>query len=1216
MLRKSNLSLLLMFGAVLILAILLPEVTRWKNARTYSTQRIERILEEELRELDHTLIELGQGATFSGKQGEEMFRESGQAYFHFRGDSLVWWSTDAVPVPSEEKIGSVAEGLTFNANGYYLGQVRGEGDDRWLGMILVYRDYSYRNAYLPQSFHPVFRLPDNARLRFTPDRGGIHTTDGKYLFSVWADDGSKPGIPGALATFLWFIAYALLLALLYRSYLLLIHTRWRNLLIPLGFSVDAILVRLLLLWFRFPGDAYALEIFQPQYFASSVLAPSLGDMALHALTVVWIAWVWYRHIPRIDVFPALGRVGAFLLTTITQLFLLGLFLLASIQIGSLVLNSSIAFDLNDLLSLDEYSLVGFGAIFLFLSAFFLLGYRLTARIVLPGRALDYFLIPLVALVLAFSLSPGPAQRAIVIVYVMVSGIWWWYHGSARQKNMAAVAVVFLMLFSGLLTIILESSLRQREQEKRRLIAIRLTQQRDQVGEYIFREVAEDMRLDTTLQSLVSRAVQEGQDARVKEYLDQNYIRDYWQRYEISVTICAAGRLLAVQPSGYIVDCGEYFNGLIRDLGKSTVTDSLYYLDLGGDNSGYLSLMEFDDVLPGGLPVRLYLEIFPRHIPKGLGYPELLIDQAWMPEDISEYSYAVYRDGELTRRVGSYFYSLRDAAYLADHINGEFFSLDGYNHYLRVVDARTTVVLSRPEKTTLDLAAPFSYLLVFAALLLILFYVVGQGRGNGVPWALNLRSRLQFSMVAVILFTFVVVAASSLWYLVRINQNKNQDSLSEKAHSVLVEIEHKLADRDKLQSTDRQVLEQLLTKFSLVFFSDINMYDPQGELLASSRSRIFEEGLIGTRMNAEAWEYMNTGRSLVILEERIGNYVYLSAYLPFRNNRNELLAYLNLPYFARQAELRQEISDFMVAIINIYVVLIALTLAAALFISNLFTSPLQLIREKIRKVRLGSANERIEWQRGDEIGALVDEYNRMVDALADSAETLARTERETAWREMARQVAHEIKNPLTPMKLSVQYLQKAWDEKADDWDERLQRFTSTLSEQIDTLSDIATAFSDFARMPGNESVETDLARVARHAIDTFSEGQPERIRLLWDESGDYTVIADPRQLLRVFNNLIKNALQATADAKEGLVSVDIRRQGGHFLVSVADNGPGIPPDKQDKIFVPNFTTKSSGTGLGLAMTRNLVIAHGGRIWYETETGRGTTFHFTIPGKSLK
>ncbi|MBE0642107.1 MAG: hypothetical protein IH599_08730, partial [Bacteroidales bacterium] len=571
------------------------------------------------------------------------------------------------------------------------------------------------------------------------------------------------------------------------------------------------------------------------------------------------------HIPRIT-FPQLHvRTWHLLVPVAIQLILLGFYLMTAAQISSLVMNSSIAFDLNDLFSLDEYSLTGFGVIFLLFSAFFLTGYRLTSLIAVRSRSLEYFMVPIIAIVLVFALSFGPVQRAAVVIFFLATGVWWLYHRKTGLKSMATTAVAFLLLFSGLLTIVLESSLRQREQEKRRLIAIRLTQQRDQVGEYIFNEVLEEMKSDTTLQQLVRTAVMQGQDVEVKEYLDQSYIQDYWQRYEISVTICAAGRLLEVQPSGYIVDCGEYFNGLIRDIGKSTVTDSLYYLDLGGDNSGYLSLLEFRDIFPGELPVRLYLEIFPRHIPKGLGYPELLIDQAWMPEDISEYSYAVYRDGELTRRVGNYFYSLRDENYLEDHRNGEFYSLNGYNHYLRVVDARTTVVLSRPEKTVLDMAAPFSYLLVFAALLLILFYVVSEGRGNGLPWVLNLRSRLQFSMVAVILFAFAVVAASSLWYLVRINQNKNQDSLSEKAHSVLVEIEHKLADRKVLQATDRQGLEQLLTKFSLVFFSDINMYDPRGELLASSRSRIFEEGLIGTQMNAEAWERMTKGQSLVILE---------------------------------------------------------------------------------------------------------------------------------------------------------------------------------------------------------------------------------------------------------------------------------------------------------------------------------------------------------------
>jgi len=252
-----------------------------------------------------------------------------------------------------------------------------------------------------------------------------------------------------------------------------------------------------------------------------------------------------------------------------------------------------------------------------------------------------------------------------------------------------------------------------------------------------------------------------------------------------------------------------------------------------------------------------------------------------------------------------------------------------------------------------------------------------------------------------------------------------------------------------------------------------------------------------------------------------------------------------------------------------------------------------------------------WNRNDEIGKLVNEYNRMIDELARSAELLARSERESAWREMARQVAHEIKNPLTPMKLSVQYLEQSWNRHSPDWDKRLAKFTQTMIEQIDTLSAIAGEFSDFAKMPVTKKENTNLVEVIQNAISLFRNYDNVHITFSKPSFSDFFVFADKEQLLRAFNNLLKNSIQAIGTRPDGKIEITVEHSGTNCKIEITDNGGGIPAELRNKIFSPNFTTKSGGMGLGLAIVRSIIVNSGGEISFRSVEGEGTTFVILLP-----
>jgi nitrogen fixation/metabolism regulation signal transduction histidine kinase len=365
------------------------------------------------------------------------------------------------------------------------------------------------------------------------------------------------------------------------------------------------------------------------------------------------------------------------------------------------------------------------------------------------------------------------------------------------------------------------------------------------------------------------------------------------------------------------------------------------------------------------------------------------------------------------------------------------------------------------------------------------------------------------------------------------------------------------------------------------------------------------------MNASAFLNILSGNaSQYTHNERIGKLDYLATYSPLRNKRGETVAFIGIPYFERTRSIDDEVSTFLVALMNVYVFLLICTAIVAFFISNSVTKPLTYIAEKLQLINLNKKNEPIQWDSNDEIGVLVKQYNKMIRELENSAEQLARTEREGAWREMAKQIAHEIKNPLTPMKLSIQYLQRAIDDNKPNIEALARKVSLTLVEQIDNLTAIATSFSSFAQMPKGVYEEVDLIRMLSGITELFNREYENGVELT--VKTDFAkVFADRNQLVSVFNNLVKNGLQSVPDGRIPHVSIIIEEEHAMVKVQVRDNGCGIPEENYNKVFVPNFTTKSSGTGLGLAIAIQIVETAGGAIWFESKVDVGTVFFIILP-----
>jgi signal transduction histidine kinase len=522
-----------------------------------------------------------------------------------------------------------------------------------------------------------------------------------------------------------------------------------------------------------------------------------------------------------------------------------------------------------------------------------------------------------------------------------------------------------------------------------------------------------------------------------------------------------------------------------------------------------------------------------------------------------------------------------------------------------------VIVSRELFTLIDYLISFPYLFVFyfLSVMILIFTASRTIRKRQVNF--DLKFRIQAAIISIVFVSLLVVASATIWYNVREYKEKHQSDLNEKMISIAEEIDMRLEDVDFISADLMDWLQRELAKLSNIFRTDINIYGTDGKLMASSRSEIFNRGLVSRRLNAQAYyEIFENFQINYFQPEQIGDLSYLSAYKPIINNNGEYLGVINLPYFIKQDRYSQELSTIIVAFINLYVFLLLASIIVAIFIANQITRPLVLIQENLQKMELGKRNEPIYYSRKDEIGSLVKEYNKKVDELAVSAELLARSERESAWREMAKQIAHEIKNPLTPMKLNIQHLQRAKGE-GKEYNEYIERVTSTLIEQIENLSNIATEFSNFAKIPTARNQVFKLAEQLQKVIDLFDSHT--RVKIEFHPNGlDYIKVnADREQLSRAIINLVKNGIQSVPEERKGIIEINLSRREHMAVISVSDNGEGIPPDLRDKLFSPSFTTKTSGMGLGLAIVKNIVENFAGKIWFETEHKKGTTFYLEIP-----
>jgi signal transduction histidine kinase len=632
-----------------------------------------------------------------------------------------------------------------------------------------------------------------------------------------------------------------------------------------------------------------------------------------------------------------------------------------------------------------------------------------------------------------------------------------------------------------------------------------------------------------------------------EQLKKTFDPAFFENYIVDFFFCDPYTKLELSEETF-VDCHAFFEERILQQGRSTANENLFEICRNPFDFNYLGVVKISD------SQELYIEFVSKE------------KISWMQNMLKEnrYSAAFYDHSELIKQIGAFDYPLK--LFTPKNKQDKTFSeYEKFSHLLMLTedldDERVLIVSSRIPRFQ-NRFSTFSFVFILNLCLALLILIVWKRASRA--FFRTFAQRLQITVLGIVLATFITVGITSVIYVQNLNLLKNQKVLHEKTHSLLLLMELRFGDKTPIEILENStLLQRKLNEFSEVIFTDIFFYDETGYIIAKSvADEVFWRSL-GNEMSPQAYHQLSREhKNFYIRKEMLNEHSYYSSYVPFRNNQNELVGYLNLPHLEKQTELRYEISAFVMAYINMFVVLIILAFLLVFLIIKRLTKP-----------------------------------------LVDS-------ERQIAWNEMAKQIAHEIKNPLTPMKLNVQQIQKAWnDDRKDDFDNRMKHFSTVMIEQIETLSAIASEFSNFAQQPNVELTEIDIKKCLGKAIllmntdDVIQFETSENIE-------NTTVLADEKQLSRALVNILKNAKQAVSELENPQIKVSLSVSDIGVVIAIRNNGKGIPVEIRDRIFEPSFTTKTSGMGLGLAITKNIIERFNGTISFDTDE-TSTVFFVQLP-----
>lgn len=1200
-------------------------------------QKIEKKIQAQEKDFDQLMND----SALMGQMNENPFAETvlqpltAKPYFIYRYfindiglHPILFWNTQTV-LPGDDIItANKSNGFVKLDNGYYVWRKKATANSITMALLPVKWNYFVTNKYLVNSFVAGNKIEDNYDI--APDKAGVpvKSISGNTLFYLAKKPGNIVTDNNLLVVCLRIIA--VLLVLLFIHLLATEIAARKGIVKALYFFIPVLLVlRILSYHYPFPLNLRQFRLFDPQIYGSSFVLPSLGDLLINAVLFTWAVLFIHNRVHEEHIkLPVLKPRFKWLMLALVCALLLALTFSAGHILRSLVADSQISFDVINFFSLNIYSVTGFIVL-----CCIAIGYFMFCKVLVflvkpyfPGLFWELYLALAVGGLAYLSINLNITNAAFELSSLAWLMIFMFLLNTDReilsvQKLSSSKLILWLFFFSISITGVIVMENNEKELNKRKRYAETLSAKADPASETLLNSFLTDFR-NEFLASNFYRFLENSSNRFFKDSLISSNSSAYNNRYDTRIFTFDANEnpLFNRENAGF-----NELNTVLKTQAKPTNIPELFYFDDSYDYFSYISRKTVTDT-NGDVLGYVFILTNPRKNKIRALNLELFssgIDNAI--DNSPLYAFAVYNDLKLIDRHNDYAFATVLSPGQVPKEEFELVKKRGYDELWYRAGPGKVVIIAKPGNLFIETVSLFSYL--FCAFLLVagifwLLNVIIRARFKSERiryyWQLSIRNQIHGTVIFVSLVSFLVIGAATILFFINRYENTNREKLSRVIHVMENEVRGSLSEillTDTLvKLNDDNFLEKMqavIDRISEIHAVDANLYDLDGNQMVSSLPLPYSKGVISKKMHPVAYYHLNKKKEVQFFEEeQIGKLLFLSNYVPVIDASGREYAYLNIPYFTSESKLQEEIANFLVTIINLNAFIFLVAGIIALFITNRITRSFSFISNKMKAVNLGQLNEAIDWKRNDEIGELVKEYNKMVSKLDASAAALAKSEREGAWREMARQVAHEIKNPLTPMKLSLQYLQKSIDGKAENVQELTANVAKTLVEQIEHLNHIAGEFSQFANIGNPKNEIFELNEVIKQVIELHTVD--DRIHIGTNMAGLQVMVnTDRTQMNRLFTNLILNALQAIPADRNVQINIEETIKDGFVLIQVSDNGNGIHESLQSKIFIPNFTTKTSGTGLGLAMCKGIVEQAKGKIWFETEAGVGTTFFVELP-----
>jgi len=1152
----------------------------------------------------------------------------------FYNDSLTYWS--GVKILPKNASG-VKEGVSFiqEANGYYEAIKKSDGNFSVVCLILVKVNYSFQNEYLQNRFQKDLLEDDNIELADFTDNDvySIHSSiNNTYLFSVKLQPGQVNHRFFYFELGSWLLTF-ITLCILMQTICSYMASMGHLLLGLISLALFIVLFRFVNLYYHLPGFIYQLYIFKPELYSQSVIFPSLADFCLNILSVSWlVAFLYKQRRSLLKTIPGkftsyLILIGCILTLLLVATVLLNLFY-------GIVIHSKINFDLYNVFNLSKYSLLGLLMLCFSFMSFYLLNETflfICFKLPIADSYKASIFIASIILITAYITYYHEFNMFYILMIVVVFLRGYSYrHYDGRINSTHFIIVVFIFALVTFLRYRHVESVR--ENAIRRALIQQLETPDDKVADQIFKSIEKQIIGD---QQLIKYFNDTLYYSSLKNRFQKLYFDGYLSKYTYTIhEFNTDGQPIAADKN--------YSLNVYKDLVLYSSYKVSNYFYRENESFGFQNYFAILPVIQNNKILgTIVVELKSKPLQPSGTFPDLLKDGAIKQQDeFKDYSYAFYIDDQLVSKSGSFGYDLVNTTFKGKYkeytttvTKGNYpewyKNLVSFTHLIYKPSARTLIVVSKEQNPIFygitSLTFFFILLLLFSLIVILAQWLWRRIRilritEDSFKWILRInferilyKTRIQFSIIAAVVVTLIFVGFITFFSISTQYNEQQQSMISDKISRITAAFESGLFDKyiNHINEESQVDFDEMANTYS----TDLVLYDRTGYPLITTQPKIYEYGLEAKRMNAKAFISLSKlQKSQFVNNEKIGDLSYKSVYAPLVNSKNVTVAYLQLPYFSNQADYNAHIVSLLNVMVNVYALIFIVVGLFAVIIARQITAPLSFMQLNLSKIIYGKRNEPIKWERDDEIGALVNEYNKMIAALEQSAQKLAQSERESAWREMAKQVAHEIKNPLTPLKLGLQLLEKSWKDKDPKFDQKFERFSKSFVEQIESLSSIASEFSSFAKMPDTHIERINIFDMLSQAVTIFI--QMDNIKILFQQPEDpFYINADRDQLLRCFNNLLKNAIEATSGDKLGIIDISYLITSKNILLTIKDNGNGIPENMREKIFEPNFTTKSSGTGLGLAFVKNSIENAGGKVWFETTLGIGTTFYLSLPAATI-